>query len=114
QTGTPTPAAASPSPRGRRAERCRTVRATRRSRSPTRRADRVGAGRRESRVRSSPGATIHAEGPEGEVLRVEVVLEIEDARKAGAVPERVFPRAVGRLRGRQLADAHLDRTARRL
>src|SRR5712691_5218094 len=51
------------------------------------------------------GATIHAERPQRKVLRVEVVLEHEHPREPGAVPERVFPRAVGVLRPYQIRDA---------
>src|ERR1044071_8915037 len=34
---------------------------------------------------------VHAQRPEREVARVEVVLEVEHAREAGPVPERVLP-----------------------
>ena len=59
----------------------------------------------------APGAPIHAEGPEREVLGVQVILEIEDAREPGAVPERVVPGAVRRSGSRQVADAALHRAA---
>src|SRR5690242_5961644 len=57
---------------------------------------------------------VHAQRPEREVARVEVVLEIEHAREAGAVPERVLPRAVGPLGAEQVADAVVDGRARDL
>src|SRR5438876_641110 len=49
-------------------------------------------GRPSSRkTRSRRRAPAYPEGPEGEVLRVEVILEVEDTRETRAVPERVFP-----------------------
>src|SRR6266568_2840649 len=49
-------------------------------------------GRPSSRkTRSRRRAPVYPEGPEGEVLRVEVILEVEDTRETRAVPERVFP-----------------------
>ena len=41
--------------------------------------------------RSCARAAIDSQGPEREVLRVEVILEEEHARKAGAVPQRIGP-----------------------
>src|SRR5947208_574019 len=41
--------------------------------------------------RSGIAAAIHSECPEGEVLRVQVVLQEEHPRKARAVPERILP-----------------------
>src|SRR5207253_7200698 len=62
-------------------------------------------GRPSSRkTRSCRRAPVYPEGPEGEVLRVEVILEVEDTRETRAVPERVFPRAVRGLRVDQIAD----------
>src|SRR5262250_350051 len=43
-------------------------------------------------------AAIDSQRPEREILGVQVVLQIEDARKARPVPEGVFPRAVVALR----------------
>src|SRR5258706_16254208 len=57
---------------------------------------------------------VHPERPEGKVARVEVVLQIEDAREARAVPERVLPGAVRPLRAQQVADAVVDRRSRRV
>src|SRR5207247_1777311 len=79
-----------------------------RSGSPTRRTGRAGATGRGSRARSSPGAAVDAEGPEREVVRVQVVLQVEHAREARTVPERVVPAAVGLLRAHQIFDAALD------
>src|SRR2546427_6644654 len=45
------------------------------------------------------------EGPEGEVPRVEVVLEVEDPREAGPVPVGVLPAAVLPLRRDEVLDA---------
>src|SRR5262245_2229567 len=56
---------------------------------------------------------IDAERPEGEVARVEVVLEVEHAREAGAVPEWIFPRPVRLLRAQQIIDAGLHGRPRR-
>src|SRR5262249_45524543 len=44
-------------------------------------------------------AAIHAECPQREVLRVQVVVQHEHAREPRAVPPRVFPGAVRPLRG---------------
>src|SRR5947208_11303527 len=54
------------------------------------------------------GALVHPESPEGEIFRVEVVLQHEDPREAGAVPERIVPAAIGALAVEQMADAALD------
>src|SRR5215468_2221013 len=48
--------------------------------------------------RSGMRSAVDSQRPEGEILGVQVVLQIEDTRKARAVPERVFPRAVLALR----------------
>src|SRR6516165_11029141 len=53
-------------------------------------------------------AAINSQGPEREILGVEVVLQVEDAREAGAVPERVVPRAVVTLRFQKVVDPALD------
>src|SRR5438445_3919322 len=58
-------------------------------------------------------APVYPESPEREVLRVEVILEVEDTREARAVPQRVFPRAIRGLRLDQIADALLDRLSLR-
>src|SRR5206468_2292940 len=44
-----------------------------------------------------------------EVLRVQVVLEVEDPREARAVPQRIGPRAVGVLPLDEIADALVHR-----
>src|SRR6185503_16376771 len=59
-----------------------------------------------------PVLAVDAEGPQREVLGVEVVLEEELAREAGAVPERIVPPAVGALRAQQVLDAGLHGRAR--
>src|SRR6185295_3981941 len=59
-----------------------------------------------------PVLAVDAEGPQREVLGVEVVLEEEHAREAGAVPERIVPPAVRPLRAQQVLDARLDGRAR--
>src|SRR5262245_14715102 len=51
----------------------------------------------------------HPEGPQRKVVGVEVVLQVEDPREAGSVPERVPPTAVGALSPEQELDAALDR-----
>src|SRR3984893_5609521 len=56
-------------------------------------------------------APVYSEGPEREVLRVEVILEIEDTREAGAIPQRVFPRAIRGLRLDQIPDTLFHRVA---
>src|SRR5262245_1983686 len=56
---------------------------------------------------SCSAVPIHAQRPEGEVLRVVVVLEEEHARKPRAVPARVHPRPVGALAVEQVGDAAL-------
>src|SRR5207249_2753758 len=58
--------------------------------------------------RISESALVHPESPEGEIFRVEVVLQHEDPREAGAVPERIVPAAIGALAVEQMADAALD------
>src|SRR5438093_9773633 len=55
--------------------------------------------------RSAMLAAVDSQRPEREVLRVQVVLEIEDAREPGAVPERVLPRAIGVLGSQEILDA---------
>src|SRR5213593_446177 len=61
------------------------------------------------RVRSAiEGALVRPERPEGEVFRVEVVLQHENPREAGAIPERVVPAAVGALVFEEVADTTLD------
>src|SRR3990172_9530 len=57
---------------------------------------------------SCGGGAVAPQRPEGEVLRVEVVLQVEDAREPRPVPERVGPAAVGLLRAEQVLDAALD------
>src|SRR5690242_7749402 len=52
-----------------------------------------------------PVLLVHAQRPQREVRRVEVVLEEEHAREAGAVPERVVPAAVRALRAEEVLDA---------
>src|SRR5262249_21098610 len=54
------------------------------------------------------GALIHPECPEGEIFRVEGVLQHEDAGKPGTVPERVVPPAVRTLAHEEMPDATLD------
>src|SRR5215475_5570869 len=44
--------------------------------------------------RSGMRAAVDSQSPEREILGVHVVLQVEHARKARAVPERVDPRAV--------------------
>src|SRR5438874_2600921 len=55
--------------------------------------------------RSAMHAAVDSQRPEREVRRVQVVLEVEDAREAGAVPERVLPRAIGVLGSQEILDA---------
>src|SRR5438552_1039083 len=55
--------------------------------------------------RSAMHAAVDSQRPEREVRRVQVVLEVEDAREAGAVPERVLPRAIGALSSQEILDA---------
>src|SRR5260370_7577497 len=43
------------------------------------------------------GALVHPESPEGEIFRVEVVLQHEDAREARAVPQRLVPAPIAPL-----------------
>src|SRR2546425_10922704 len=54
------------------------------------------------------GAPERPERPQGEIFRVEVVLQHEHARKPGTVPERVVPPTVGALGVEEVADAALD------
>src|SRR5262249_17340596 len=56
----------------------------------------------------STQAPIDAERPQGKVLRVEVILQVEDAREPRAVPERIFPATVALLRLDQIPDAAID------
>src|SRR5215470_12694307 len=51
---------------------------------------------------------VDSQRPEREILGVQMVLQVEDARKARAVPECVFPRAVVALCSQQVVDAALD------
>src|SRR5262245_42770278 len=63
--------------------------------------------------RSGMRSAVDSQRPEREILGVQMVLQVEDTRKARAVPERVFPRAVVALRSQQVIDAAFDgRTAR--
>src|SRR5215467_7729918 len=63
--------------------------------------------------RSGMRSAVDSQRPEREILGVQMVLQIEDARKARAVPERVFPRAVVALCSQQVVDAALDGRAAR-
>src|SRR5215813_6403886 len=54
-------------------------------------------------------AAIDSQRPEREILGVQMVLQVEDAREPGAVPERVVPRAVVALRSQKIIDAALHR-----
>src|SRR5262245_39360019 len=58
-------------------------------------------------------SAVDSQRPEREILGVQMVLQVEDPRKARAVPERVFPRAVVALRSQQVIDAALDGRAAR-
>src|SRR6185436_15474097 len=58
---------------------------------------------------SSARSPISAQGPEWKVLGIQVVLEIEDARKAGAVPQGIGPRPLLALRVEKVLDAALHR-----
>src|SRR5437867_9067117 len=55
--------------------------------------------------RSAMRAAVDSQRPEREVLRIQMVLQIEHAREPGAVPERVLPRAVGVLGSEQILNA---------
>src|SRR5262249_4536106 len=48
--------------------------------------------------RSGMRAAVDSQRPEREILGVQVVLQVEDARKARSVPQGVFPRADVALR----------------
>src|SRR5262245_41591431 len=62
--------------------------------------------------RSGMRPAVDSQGPEREVVGVEVVLEIEDPRKSGPVPVGILPRAVVPLRPQQIVNAaHDGRTA---
>src|SRR5258705_7436539 len=61
--------------------------------------------------RSGMRASVDSQGPEGEVVGVEVVLQVEDPREAGSVPEGGLPRAVVPLRSQEVVDAAHDRRA---
>src|SRR2546428_1950428 len=63
--------------------------------------------------RSGMRAAVDSQSPEGEILRVQVVLQIEDPREARPVPERILPRAIGVLRPQQVVDTALDDRAAR-
>src|SRR5881628_1150883 len=63
--------------------------------------------------RSGMRAAVDSQSPEGEILRVQVVLQVEDPREARSVPERILPRAIGVLRPQQVVDAALDDRAAR-
>src|SRR5262245_7624089 len=58
--------------------------------------------------RSGMRAAVDSQGPEREVVGVEVVLEIEDPRESGSVPVGVLPRDVVPLRPQQIVDATPD------
>src|SRR2546429_620451 len=63
--------------------------------------------------RSGMRAAVDSQRPEREILGVQMVLQVEDPRKARSVPERVFPRPVLALRPQQIIDAALDGRATR-
>src|SRR5215467_233666 len=63
--------------------------------------------------RSGMRPAVDSQRPEREILGVQMVLQVEDARKARAVPECVFPRAVVALCSQQVVDAALDGRAAR-
>src|SRR5215510_8579105 len=58
--------------------------------------------------RSGMRAAVDSQGPEREVVGVQVVLEIEDPRESSSVPVGVLPRAVVPLRPQQIVDATHD------
>src|SRR5207247_2520215 len=64
-------------------------------------------------AQSCLSAAVDPQCPEGKVLRVEVILEVEDARESRPVPEPVLPRAVAPLRPAEVFDAALDGAAAR-
>src|SRR6266850_948243 len=57
--------------------------------------------------RSGMRAAVDSQRPEREILGVQMVLQVEDAREACPVPERVFPRAVVALRPQEVVDPAL-------
>src|SRR2546428_8896461 len=61
--------------------------------------------------RSGMRAAVDSQRPEREVLRVHVVLEIEDAREPRPVSEGVLPPGVSVLPPPQIGDAAIDRRA---
>src|SRR5437867_10822839 len=63
--------------------------------------------------RSGMRAAVDSQRPEREILGVQMVLQVEDARKARSVPERVFARPVLALRPQQISDAAVDGRAGR-
>src|SRR6202043_3366719 len=56
---------------------------------------------------------VSGEGHQREVDRVEVVLQVEDAREAGRGPWFVVPGTVSALAAKQVFDAAVDRRGRR-
>src|SRR5437867_8144379 len=58
-------------------------------------------------------AAVDSQSPQREILRVQVVLQIEDPGEARPVPERILPRAIGVLRSQQVVDTALDGRAAR-
>src|SRR2546428_8758443 len=61
--------------------------------------------------RSGMRAAVDSQSPEGEILRVQVVLQMEDPREARPVPERALPRAIAALRSHQVLDTALTAPA---
>src|SRR3990172_8084957 len=57
---------------------------------------------------------VDAERPEGKIHRIQVILEEEDAGKAGRVPEGIVPRAVRSLRLDEKPDPSRHRRVLRL
>src|SRR5262245_27880385 len=63
--------------------------------------------------RSGMRAAVDSQRPEREILGIQMVLQVEDTRKARPVPESVFPRAVVTLRPQEIVDTPLDGRAPR-
>src|SRR5439155_1389645 len=80
---------------------------------PTARSRPAGAAPAGAAAQSCLSAAVDPQCPEGKVLRVEVILEVEDARESRPVPEPVLPRAVAPLRPAEVFDAALDGAAAR-
>src|ERR1700752_5375831 len=59
--------------------------------------------------RSGRRAAVDSQGSEREILGVQVVLQVEDARKSRSVPQRVVPGAVVALVPQKVIDAALPR-----